>query len=119
MTMAQLSEQSTKSLDRRVAEIDRIDTAVLAATKFGVELPSAAVVFSALNDASIASAEVIDAHGAVPIPAEVRSGLLRLHCSVSDLVTSLRMYGALGHPLKPIARFATMPHRQRDPSQLH
>ena len=119
MTMAQISEQSTRSLDCQVAEIDRIDTAVLAATKFGVELPSAAVIFSALNDASIASADVIDAHGAGPIPAEVRSGLLRLHCSVTDLVTSLRMYGALVHPLKPTTRFSTMSHRQCDPSRLH
>ncbi len=51
MTMAQLGEPSTRSLNRQVALLDSIDTAVLAARKSGVELPSVAVIFSALNDA--------------------------------------------------------------------
>jgi hypothetical protein len=119
MPTAPLSEQSTRRLDRLAAELDRIETAVVAATRCGSLVPSTDMVFRALNDASVVSAAVIDAHGSKPIPLDVRNGLLRLHCSVTDLVTSLRLYSALGLPLNPTARNWTMSRRDHAPSQLH
>lgn len=107
MSRAQPSEQSAQRLEDQAAVVDRMDTAVVAAAKFGVQFAASAMVFSALNDASIASAEVIDAHGTGPLPLDVRSRLLRLQCSVSDLVTSLRLYCVLGHPRESAARSQT------------
>jgi hypothetical protein len=116
MSMMHLRGQSAQGLDCRAAELDRIDTAVVAATKFGVRLPSSDLIFSKLNEASMTSAAVIDAHRGAPIPFDVRTGLLRLQCSVSDLVTSLRLYSALAHPT---ARYSMMAYRPGDSSQLH
>jgi hypothetical protein len=99
-TAAQRGDRSTRSLRRQWIEIDRIDNAVVAAWKTGVQLPPSAAVFAALNDASITAAEVIADHGAEPIPLAVRMGLLHLHCSVTDLLASLRLYSALEQPLK-------------------
>jgi hypothetical protein len=103
MTMAQLSERSTTSLGIRVAELNRIDTAVLVAAKTGVPLPSSDVIFDVLFDASIASAEVIDAHGANSMPINVRNKLLRLQCAATDLVTSLKVYTLLKPARAPAA----------------
>jgi hypothetical protein len=119
MTAAQLSARSTKKLCRQVAELDRIDTAVLAASKFGVQLPTSAVIFTALNDASNTSAEVIDAHGAGQIPTDVRNELLQLQSSVIGLIASLRLYCVLGDPMKSTTRLPTLTHHHFDPSQLH
>ena len=118
-TAAQLIARSNKKLRRQVAELDRIDTAVLAASKFGVHLPAPGVIFAALNDASNTSAEVIDAHSAGQLPLDVRNGLLHLQCSVTGLVASLRLYCVLGHPMKSKTRLATMMHHHLEPSQLH
>jgi hypothetical protein len=117
MNSAQLREQSTRRLDCVAAELDRIEIAVVAAARGGIRLPSTDEIFGALTDASMASAAVIDAHGAKPIPPDVRTGLLRLHCSVTDLVTSLGLYSALAIPLSP--RFSMTPERRPDPSLLH
>jgi hypothetical protein len=119
MSRGQLSEQSATMLEGQAAQVDRLDTAVVAAAKFGVQFPASAVVFSALNDASLASAEVNDAHGTGPLPPDVRNGLLRLHCSVSDLVTSLRLYCVLGHPRESTAPSQATSNRHCYPSRLH
>jgi hypothetical protein len=119
MSRAQLREQSTRRLEGQAAEVDRVDTAVVAAAKFGVQFPAFAVVIRALNDASTASAEVVDAHGTGPLPLNVRNGLLRLHCSVSDLVTSLTLYCVLGHSLSATVPHQAMSHRHGEASQLH
>ena len=76
-------------------ELNRLDTAFVAAAKAGTRLPSPTKIFGALVDASIACAEVIDAYDARPIPANVRTGLSRLHCSITDLSASLKLYAVL------------------------
>lgn len=119
ITAAELGARSTKNLRRQAAELDRIDTAILAASKFGIPLPSSEVVFAALVDASNTSAEVIDAHSTGQIPVDVRSGLLHLQCSVTGLIASLSLYCVLGHPMKSTTRLPTMTRRHVDPSQLH
>ena len=77
------------------AELNRIDTAFVAAAKAGTRLPSATKIFGALADASIVCAEGIDIYGARPIPENVRAGLIRLHCAITDLEASLKLYAAL------------------------
>ena len=114
-TAMQRRDRSTNNLCRRRIEIDRIDCAVVAACKLGTQMPPSAAIFTALNDASITAAEVIDDHGAEPIPSAVRIGLLHLHCSVTDLLASLRQYSVIEQPLKgdPWSR------TNQDVSRLH
>jgi hypothetical protein len=90
----ELAKQSLR-LGSHEAELNRIDTAFVGATKTGGRLPSSSKIFGAMADASIACAEVIDAYEARPIPAHVRTGLFRLHCAMSDLTASLKLYAAL------------------------
>ena len=40
-------------------------------------------------------AEGIDEYGAKPIPESVRAGLIQLHCAITDLAASLKLYAAL------------------------
>jgi hypothetical protein len=87
--------QHLNQLESHEADLHRIDTAFVAAAKAGTRLTSPAKIFVALTDASILCADVIDGYGAKPIPANVRAGLLQLHCAMSDLATSLKVYGAL------------------------
>jgi hypothetical protein len=77
------------------AEINRIDTALVGAAKAGSSPPSSSRIFGALSDASIVSADMLDAYAGTPIPSNVQIGLLRLHCAISDLAASLKMYGVL------------------------
>ena len=77
------------------AELNRIETALVGATKCGSEPPSSSRIFGALIDASIVCAEVLDVYGDRPIPLRVRIGLSRLHCANTDLVASLKTYAAL------------------------
>ena len=112
-TVTQLYEQSsTRTLGRQVVEINRIDSAILTAAKTGVPLPSTHMIFGALSDASIASAEALENCGAALVPVSVRVGLLRLHCSMTDLLTSLGLYTGLVHGLKPTTQFPE-PMRRR------
>lgn len=90
----ELARQSLR-LGSHEAELNRIDTAFVGAAKTGARLPSTSKIFGAMTDASIACAEVIDAYDARPIPANVRTGLLRLHCAMTDLTASLRLYAML------------------------
>ena len=90
----ELGQQSLR-LASHEAELNRIDTACVAASKTGTQLPSPNNIFGALTDASIVCADVIDKYGAKPIPADVRTGVLRLHCAITDLATSLKVYAAL------------------------
>jgi hypothetical protein len=76
-------------------ELNRIDTAFVGAAKAGTRLPAPTKIFGALTDASIACAEVIDTYEARPIPANVRTGLSRLHCAITDLAASLKLYAVL------------------------
>jgi hypothetical protein len=104
MTITDFSRQPTE-LGRQVAELNRIDTAILAAAKAGLPLPSTTVVFGALSDASIASAEALENCGATSIPLNVRTGLLQLQCSMTDLAISLKFYTGLRHALKLTPKF--------------
>jgi hypothetical protein len=90
----ELAKQSLR-LGSHEVELNRIDTAFVAAAKAGTRLPSPTKIFGALADASIACAEVIDAYEARPMPTDVRTGLSRLHCSMTDLSASLKMYAVL------------------------
>ena len=90
MTTADLAEQTR--LRNLATELNRIDTALLTATKSGTSLPSARTVFGALSDASIACAEVIEIYGAREIPRNVRSGLVEVNCSITDLAATLKVY---------------------------
>lgn len=90
----ELAKQSLR-LGSHEAELNWIDTALVGAAKAGTRLPSPTKIFGALADASIACAEVIDAYEARPIPASVRTGLSRLHCAITDLATSQKLYAAL------------------------
>jgi hypothetical protein len=91
MTTVEFAEQSTR-LQSHVTELNRIDTAVLAAAKTGTSLPSSHMVFGALSDASIVCAEVIETYGARPIPTNVRTDLFQVHCSITDLAATLKLY---------------------------
>jgi hypothetical protein len=90
----ELAKQSLR-LSSHEVELNRIDTALVAAAKVGTRVPSPSKIFGALADASIACAEVNDAYDARPIPPNVRSGLARLHCSITDLTASLKLYAVL------------------------
>ena len=90
----ELAKQSLR-LGSHEAELNRIDTAFVAAAKAGTRLPSPSKIFGALTDASIVCAEVIDAYEARPIPANVQAGLSRLHCAITDLAASLKLYAVL------------------------
>jgi hypothetical protein len=92
MIEAIASGEQPPTLDRHVAVLNRLDTALVAAAMAGRPPPSARQVFDALCDASIASAEVIGTYGTKPIPDHLRSGLLRLHCAFTDLTASLKHY---------------------------
>jgi hypothetical protein len=82
-------------LGRHEAELNRIDVALVSAAKVGSRPPSCSKVFGALSDASIVCAEVIDAYADRPIPSNVRTGLCRLHCAITDLGASLKLYAVL------------------------
>ena len=86
-----LAKQSLQ-LGSHEAELNRIDTAFVAAAKGGTRLPSPSKIFGARTDASIMCAEVIDAYEAPP---NVRTGLSRLHCAITDLTASLKLYAVL------------------------
>ena len=90
----ELATQSLR-LGSHETELNRIDTAFVAAAKRGTLLPSPSKIFGALTDASIACAEVIDIYGSRPIPADVRTGLSRVHCAATDLTASLNLYAVL------------------------
>ena len=49
----------------------------------------------AFSATSIVCAEVFDTYEARPIPAKVQSGLMRLHCAMTDLTASLKLYAVL------------------------
>lgn len=91
MTAEEFAEQS-ETLAGHTAELNRIDTVVLAAAKAGTALPPSAEIFGALSDASIACADVIDTVGARSVPENVRTGLFRLNCAITDLAASLKLY---------------------------
>ena len=91
MTAVEFAEQ-TKRLEGRVAELNRIDGALVAAAKAGTAPPSTHEIFGALSNASIACSDVIGTYSATPIPANVRTGLFDLHSAITDLAASLKLY---------------------------
>ena len=93
-TITQFAKRPT-DLGRQVAELNRIDTAILAAAKTGTPIPSPAVIFGALSDASLASAEALESCGTTPVRANVRTNLLGLQCAMTDVETSLKLYTTL------------------------
>jgi hypothetical protein len=113
--------EPSNTLGRRVAELDRLDTAILMAAKLGTPLPSAAMIFRALSDASIASAEALENWDVTPIPPGVRNGLLRLQCSMTDLAASLKAYTMLSVSpgLKPAVQLLEPKAPSDRPYQLH
>ena len=90
----ELAKQSLR-LGSHEAKLNRIDATIVAGAKTGVGLPSPAVIFGALSDASIASADALETCVATPLPVNVRNSLLRLQCSMTDVVTSLAHYTTL------------------------
>ena len=118
MTPAQLRARSTEKLYRQTGELDRIDTAVISARNTDSSYPSATVVFDVLIMASNTSADVLDAYSDEAMPVDVRNGLLHLHCSVTGLLISLRLYGDLMYASKPITPSAGA-HRHCDALRLH
>lgn len=85
-------------LGSHVAELNRIDAAFIGAAKTGARPPSSSKIFGTMADASIACAEAIDAYDDRPIPPDVRTGILRLHCALTDLAASLKLYAVLSSP---------------------
>jgi hypothetical protein len=77
------------------AELNRIDTAIIAAAKTGTRLPTPSKIFGALTDASIACAETFETYETRPMPANVQTGLIRLHCAITDLAASLKVYAVV------------------------
>ena len=99
-----LQHESAKQqlrLGSHEVELNRIDTALVGAAKAGFRPPSSSKIFGALIDASIVGAEVLDAYSDTPIPSNVEIGLLRLHCAMSDLAASLKMYAVLSAKDQP------------------
>jgi hypothetical protein len=87
--------QQSLRLGSHEAELNRIDTAVVAASKGKARLPSSSKIFGALIDASIVSGDVIHNYEGRPIPPNIGTSLLRLHCAITDLEASLKMYTVL------------------------
>jgi len=97
-TVVEDQAQQFFRLGSHEAELNRIDTAFVGAVRDGTRLPSPSKIFGALTDASIVCAEVIETYRARPIPGNVRTGLLRLHCAMTDVTVSLKAYAALSGP---------------------
>jgi hypothetical protein len=89
-----LEESAQQRLASHVVQLNRIDNLLLAAGKTGTPLPSSTEIFTALSDAMIESAEVVDSYRE-RIPDDVRIGLFRLNCAATDLVASLKHYVSL------------------------
>lgn len=87
--------QQSLRLGSHEAELNRIDTALVAAAKGRVRLPPSSQIFGALIDASIACADVVHNYEGRPIPTNVGTRLLRLHCAITDLEASLKTYTVL------------------------
>jgi hypothetical protein len=87
--------QQSLRLGSHEAELNRIDTAVVAAAKGVARLPSSSKILDALIDASVACADVVDNYEGRPIPTKVGTCLLRLYCAITDLEASLKAYAAL------------------------
>jgi hypothetical protein len=87
--------QQTLRLGSHEAELNRIDTVVVAASKGKARLPSSSKIFGALIDASIVCADVAHNYEGRPIPTNIRTFLLRLHCAITDLEASLKTYTVL------------------------
>ena len=94
-TVVEDQTQQSRLLGSHEAELNRIDTAFVGAVRNGTRPPSPAKIFGALTDASIVCAEVIETYRARPIPANVRTELLRLHCAMTDVTVSLKSYAGL------------------------
>ena len=94
-SLANYQNESAKRLGSHEAELNRIDTALVGAAKIGTRPPSCSKIFGALSDASIVCAEMLDTYADRPIPAHIRTGLSRLHCAITDLEGSLKLYAEL------------------------
>ncbi|HEY8245689.1 MAG TPA: hypothetical protein VIG38_00180 [Hyphomicrobium sp.] len=90
----EIGKQSLR-LGSHEAELNRIDTAIVAAARSRTRLPSPSKIFGALSDASIACADVVEAYEGKPLPRNVRAGLFQLHCAITDLSASLKAYAVL------------------------
>ncbi len=90
-----IEESAELRLASHVVELNRIDNLLLAAGKTGSLLPSSTMIFTALSDAMIESAEVVDSYRERAIPDDVCIGLFRLNCAATDLVASLKHYVSL------------------------
>ena len=82
-------------LGRHETELNQIDSAFVAAVKSGTGPPSPNLIFGALAEASLVCAEVTDAYGQRPLPTDVRIGIARLHCAITGLAASLKIYAVL------------------------
>ena len=82
-------------------ELNRIEAALLCAAKTRSRPPSSSQIFGALSDASFVCAEIVDAYVDRPIPLNIRTGLARLHCAITDLAASLELYAGLSVKGRP------------------
>lgn len=82
-------------LESHEAELNRLDTAFVEAAKTGTRAPGQQAIFSALGDGSMLCAEMVEFYRGEVIPKDVGTGLLRLHCAITNLAASLKMYSAL------------------------
>jgi hypothetical protein len=87
--------QQSLRLGSHEAELNRIDTAVLAAVRGKARLPPSSKIFGAMIDASIVCADVVHNYEGRPIPTNIWTCLLRLHCAITDLEASLKAYTVL------------------------
>jgi hypothetical protein len=87
--------QQSLRLGSHEAELNRIDSAIVAAAKGIAHLPSSARIFGALSDASILCADVVHTYEGRSIPTNVRTRLLRVYCAITDLEASLKTYTVL------------------------
>lgn len=95
MTTYKFAEQST-DLSIHVVELNRIDSAVVAAAKAGTALPAPDKIFGALSDATIASSDAIDTYRGRSVPESVRIDLAHLNVAIINLAASLKIYVTLG-----------------------
>jgi len=88
-------DRQSRRLESHEAELNRLDTALVEAAKTGTRAPGQQAIFGALGDGSMLCAELVEFYRGEVVPTDVRTGLLRLHCAITNLAASLRVYAAL------------------------
>ena len=106
------------TLASHVAELNRIDTAVLSAVKSGTTPPSSKAIFGALTDASFACAEVVESYSARAVPENVRTGPVKLNCATTTRI-SRAIYAAMNSAPARAASITPRADRHATASAAH